>query len=178
MTTRDGKETKGFPASIVPTIEEQLIAEHRPKQTSDDEEPIMDELDKGHVEVPKAAEKEGKGRESFYSNNSATPSEARVQDGSNQLYGAPANAKTSKQTDDQPPHPDGTAPDADKEEEAAVPARKLLRQHLNVKVGVKPYTLPTPTPKVDPHGFDDPVADSFYKDVWMASAAHNVSCEF
>lgn len=173
MTTRDGEETKGFPASIVPTIEEQTITEHRPQKGGDHDKPIMDELEDGRVEASKE-EKEEENGGSTKPNMSIAPSEARVHDGSGQLFGSPANAKSSPQTDDQPPYSASIARDADKEEEAAIPARKLLREHLNVKVGTKPWTLPTPTPKVDPHGFDDPVADSFYKDIWMASAAHNV----
>ncbi|EMD31689.1 hypothetical protein CERSUDRAFT_59668, partial [Gelatoporia subvermispora B] len=38
----------------------------------------------------------------------------------------------------------------------------------------KPWTLPTPTPKVDPDGFEDPICDRFWKDVWLACAVHNI----
>lgn len=173
MTTRDGKDVKGFPGSLVPTIEEQTVAERRPRNFGDDGKPILDELDEGHVDAPKE-ERQEEGSSSVRGAPSIAPSEARVHDGSNQLYGAPANAKADPQTDSEPPYSTANAKDADKSEEAAVPARKLLRQHLNVKVGTKPYTLPVPTPNIDPHGFDDPVSDSFYRDVWMAAASHNV----
>jgi phospholipase D1/2 len=35
------------------------------------------------------------------------------------------------------------------------------------------YTVPLPKPKVDPHGFADPLVDTFYKDVWLAAAVRN-----
>ncbi|GAA5922273.1 hypothetical protein JCM1841_001392 [Sporobolomyces salmonicolor] len=35
------------------------------------------------------------------------------------------------------------------------------------------YTIPLAAPKVDPHGFADPLVDSFYKDVWLAAAVRN-----
>ncbi|GAA6060274.1 hypothetical protein JCM10212_003974 [Sporobolomyces blumeae] len=35
------------------------------------------------------------------------------------------------------------------------------------------YTVPLAKPKVDPHGFADPLVDTFYKDVWLAAAARN-----
>lgn len=37
------------------------------------------------------------------------------------------------------------------------------------------WSLPTPTPKINPQGFEDPISDSFWKKVWLACAAHNVS---
>ena len=45
-------------------------------------------------------------------------------------------------------------------------------------MGSKTWTLPTPRPKVDPDGFEDPVCDEFWKGVWLASAAHNVSLDW
>jgi phospholipase D1/2 len=35
------------------------------------------------------------------------------------------------------------------------------------------YTVPLAKPKVDPHGFADPLVDTFYKDVWLAAAVRN-----
>ncbi|GAA5892364.1 hypothetical protein JCM5296_003579 [Sporobolomyces johnsonii] len=35
------------------------------------------------------------------------------------------------------------------------------------------YTIPLAAPQVDPHGFADPLVDSFYKDVWLAAAVRN-----
>lgn len=38
-----------------------------------------------------------------------------------------------------------------------------------------PWTVPTTKPKVEPEDFEDPVSDAFWKDIWVASAVHNVS---
>jgi len=99
--------------------------------------------------------------------------EARVEDG--ELYGAPADASRDPKTDDQPPHAVSGKNDATETEEKAVHARAEIRKHISTKFNPKTWTLPTPTPKVDPHGFEDPISDEFWKKVWMACAVHNVS---
>ena len=66
------------------------------------------------------------------------------------------------------------AGDADEEEEKAPGTRAILRKHLTAKLGNKQWQLPTPTPHVDPYGFEDPISDAFWKDVWVACAVHNV----
>ena len=105
---------------------------------------------------------------------SSTTVEARVDNG--ELYGAPADASRDPKTDDQPPHAVSGKNDATEAEEKAVHARAEIRRHLSSKFNPKVWTLPTPTPKVDPHGFEDPISDEFWK-VWMACAVHNVgSC--
>ena len=48
------------------------------------------------------------------------------------------------------------------------------QEYLLSKFNPKVWTLPTPTPKVDPHGFEDPISDEFWKKVWMGCAVHNV----
>ena len=106
---------------------------------------------------------------------SSTTVEARVDNG--ELYGAPADASRDPKTDDQPPHAVSGKNDATEAEEKAVHARAEIRRHLSSKFNPKVWTLPTPTPKVDPHGFEDPISDEFWKKVWMACAVHNVgSC--
>lgn len=45
--------------------------------------------------------------------------------------------------------------------------RKNLREKINA------YTIPTPAPTIDPHGFTDPLVDSFFKEVWMTAAVRN-----
>ena len=99
----------------------------------------------------------------------STPSEARV-DG--ELFAVPANGDARR--DDKLPRSSAEAGDADSDEQKAPSARAALRKHLNAKVGSK-WTMPTPTPNVDPHGFDDPICDKFWKETWMACAVHNVS---
>ena len=93
--------------------------------------------------------------------------EAKTADG--QLYGAPADAAS----DDSKP-PKGAGDVISPDEQAAPAARSILRQHLATKLGNSQWTLPTPKPNVDPHGFSDPIKDSFWKEVWVAAAVHNV----
>jgi len=151
--TRDGKQEPGFTSSMVPTLEEQVVAERNGIEVKEN----------GSANINNSEVKE---------NGNAHP-QARVEDG--ELYGAPAGASTSEKMDNQPPHSQaGAVDDADEEERAAPGARSLLRKHLGSKLGSKTWTLPTPRPKVDPEGFDDPVSDAFWKNVWVASAVHNV----
>ena len=153
MYSRHGKKESGFAGAVVPTLEEKTVMEHRPKDTEDkSEQPLMDAL-----KVPGAREGE--------------PKEATTPDG--EKFGAPADASSSPYTDYQPPHARSGDKDASPEEQGAVQARSLLRKHLSVSVGAKPWTIPTPAPEIDPHGFQDPVCDEFFKDVWVAAAVHN-----
>ena len=91
-----------------------------------------------------------------------------------ELYGAPANASIDPQHDMLPPHARSGKNDADSEEEKAPGARATIRKHLSGKLGNKQWQIPTPTPHVDPHGFEDPICDGFWKGVWVACAVHNV----
>ncbi|KAH7340733.1 hypothetical protein B0J17DRAFT_694350 [Rhizoctonia solani] len=153
MYSRDGKKEPGFADATVPTLEEKTVMEHRPQQTDDKrEQPLEDAL-----MSPGA--------------KSTEPKEAATAGG--EKFGAPADASSSAYTDDQPPHARSGDKDFSPEEKEAVHARSLLRKHLSVSVGSKPWTVPTPAPEIDPHGFQDPVCDDFFKDVWVASAVHN-----
>ncbi|KAL0066150.1 Phospholipase D1 [Marasmius tenuissimus] len=150
--TRDGKEQPGFTSSVVPTLEEKTVAEHRPPtsqtQSNDGAAAHLPNGD-AHKETAKDAKVEG------------------------ELYGAPANASKSPKTDDEPPHASSGVNDASEQEQEAVGARDILRKHLTSKLGNKTWTIPTPRPHVDPNGFEDPVCDAFWKNVWVASAAYN-----
>lgn len=59
------------------------------------------------------------------------------------------------------------------EEQKAVDARKLLRKHLSAKVSANPWNMPTPTPKIDPNRFHDPLDERFWNHMWVAVAVHN-----
>lgn len=97
-------------------------------------------------------------------------------------FGAPANAHPDDQA---PPTKDrhgvtendksGEDHQPSQKEENAVKARKTLRKHLGAKVGMSPWSMPTPTPKINPNRFHDPLDDTFWKDMWVAVAVHNVS---
>lgn len=152
---RDGEKQPGFASAVVPTLEEKIVSEHRPSGSHAIGTPILD-----NPETEKS-EQEG-----------TAPETARLNDG--QLYGAPADAAKDIKTDDEPPHARGAKDDADAEERKAPRARSILRKHLMADLGQSPWELPTPTPKIDPDMFADPVCDEFWKDVWVASAVHNV----
>ncbi|KIP01912.1 hypothetical protein PHLGIDRAFT_96565 [Phlebiopsis gigantea 11061_1 CR5-6] len=154
--TRGGKKEPGFTSSVVPTIEEKLVEE----QMAQDAHVKQEQHDHAEHEQSASAEQNGDPRPD------GDASEARADD---QLFGVPANGDV--QHDDKVP---GQQDDNDTEEEKEAPsARSTLRTHLNAKVGTKQWTLPTPTPHVDPHGFEDPVCDAFWKHVWLACAVHN-----
>ena len=156
MYTRSGEKVAGFASAIVPTLEEQIIHEHRPPKEQANGKPLLDKVDE-------SAELKKKDNE-----------ESVVHDESRELFGAPADASRNPQTDDEPPHERSKKVDASEEEDAAVRTRSLLRKHLSAGMGSKVWTLPTPAPNVDKNGFEDPVADSFWKNVWVACAVHNV----
>jgi phospholipase D1/2 len=158
---KKGEKVTGFASAVVPTLEEKTIMEHRPpKEQANGELPLMDSVDRD-------------------SNGSIKGDldQARVQDSSGELYGAPAGAEGGPQKDDAPPRGRTTSPKSP-EEDAAVDARKMIRKHLGSRVGAKPWTLPVPAPEVDPDGFGDPICDKFWKNMWVACAVHNVGLSF
>lgn len=154
MYNREGQKVSGFPSSVVPTLEEKIVAEI----------------------LPPASQAVGHPLESELQNDAGGPNqteEARMPDG--ELFGAPANAAPNSHMDSEPPHARGPVNDATEEENELPRVRSLLRKHVNAKMGQKAWALPTPTPRVDPDGFEDPVCDEFWKNVWLACAVHNVS---
>ena len=151
----DGSSQPGFASSKVPTLEERVVYEHRPHDTKDpSEKPLMDSIDEGNDGEPLP--------------------EAAVADGT-ELFGAPADAAPSAAIDDRPPNSRPGQDEASEAEKAGVVARRQIRKHLAVQTGAKPHTLPTPMADIDPHGFEDPLDPDFFKDVWIATAVHNVS---
>lgn len=165
--TKDGEKVTGFASSVVPTLEEKVVAEQRPppeRTVAGDHSQSVDT--QGH-QSGDADQQHGDA-----TNASRQSDEGRV-DG--ELYGAPANADT--QHDDQPPVAQGK--DSDEAEDKAPESRSILRKNLMSKLGSKTgrgtYSIPTPTPYVDPQGFEDPICDEFWKDTWAACAAHNVN---
>ncbi|TFY72827.1 hypothetical protein EVG20_g164 [Dentipellis fragilis] len=152
--THEGEKVPGFTSSVVPTLEEKIVAEHFPPTDRTYGTPTKESL--------KEEEQEKSG---------LAPPEARL--ANEQLYGAPADAAPSVQEDDQPPEAKAGKSDADREEQQAPRARSILRKHLLAPGGQGPWTLPTPKPKVVAEGFEDPVCDEFWKNVWVAAAVHN-----
>lgn len=150
--TRQGKKEPGFTSSIVPTLEEKVIMEKDHSENGNGYFPTMQNDAKLQQQIP-ANGKAG-----------------------DELLGVPAHGDL--QNDTKVPGSSTDPGDADSEEERAPGARSTIRTHLNAKLGSKAWTLPTPTPHVDPHGFDDPISDKFWKGVWVACAVHNVNTSF
>ena len=172
MYTRSGDKQPGFPSSVVPTLEEKIVAEKRPRDPESGV-PIHELLEDGQPGNGDAKDQNGHAQNGYAQAKEHEPVEARLETG--ELYGAPADASVDASHDDQPPHARASKTDADSEEEKAVGARSTLRKHLTAKLGNKQWQLPTPAPHVDPYGFEDPIIDEFWKDTWVASAVHNVS---
>ena len=93
-------------------------------------------------------------------------------DGQTELYGMPANAHEG---DSEVPNANTERDESTEQERLAVKARKTLRKHLNAKTKASPWSMPTPTPMIDPNRFHDPLDNKFWKDMWTAVAVHNVS---
>ena len=85
---------------------------------------------------------------------------------------SPADAPKSAETDNKSLR--FGASDTDEQEQSAPQARNVPRKPLNAKFGNKIWSLPTPTPEVDPNSFEDPISEKFWNDVWVACAVHNV----
>ncbi|KIK24525.1 hypothetical protein PISMIDRAFT_645727 [Pisolithus microcarpus 441] len=153
--TREGKKVPGFTSAVVPTLEEQTVTEGRPPAVQAESSPLREELVQ--------RDQHGIGDDE--------PPEAHTADG--QAYGAPANASKSALTDDAVPCTHSEAKDASDEEQNAPRGRSILRKHLAGNLGHKPWNLPTPAPHIDPDDFEDPICDRFWKNVWVACAAHN-----
>lgn len=176
--TRDGEKVPGFTSSVVPTLEEKVVAEHIGQKNADGHSrsrSSSSSSSRQHNGDVNGSAKATDGSASAQSNGDARPSaqhrrtssDLRTADG--ELFGTPAHGDTRH--DAKVPGPG----DADSEEERAVVARVMLRRSLNSKPTGKTWTLPTPTPHVDPHGFEDPISDQFWNDMWLAGAVHNVS---
>ncbi|KAI0084789.1 phospholipase D [Irpex rosettiformis] len=141
--TTEGEEEHDFTNLVIPTLEEKLIAEMY-LNDNPGENGDMKATENGH----------------------ADPAEMRV-DG--ELMGAPANSDPTRS--DRAP---GTRCEGHSEvEEKAVEARGTIRRQLGSKLSTKAWTVPTPTPYVDPHGFEDPICEEFWKRTWVACAVHN-----
>ncbi|KAG8894933.1 Phospholipase D1 [Tulasnella sp. 408] len=157
----DGSQQPGFASSKVPILEEKVVTEHVPRKREEGQDkPLMDAIDEGQDEM-----------------GSDAISETRVQDGGD-LFGV-ADAAPSAKEDSRPSNARPGQGGSLATERSAVTARQQLRKHreLAVKIGAKPCTLPTPKSEIDPHGFGDPLDPRFWKDVWCATAVHNLRAE-
>ncbi|BEI82309.1 hypothetical protein CcaverHIS002_0301770 [Cutaneotrichosporon cavernicola] len=148
----DGKVIEGFASSVVPTLEERAIAARKPTGLTGDTRPLLDMADDG--EGPDEARVRA-------SDERAVNEQPRIE-----MYGEPAGAVEG---DDRVPRDGPVMP----EEYDAVKARGVLRKQLNAKPDSGRWSMPTPTPKIDPNRFHDPLDDTFWNDMWVDVAVHN-----
>lgn len=148
---RDASNTPSFDDSLIPTLEEKVLAEHRLPGYG----------------MPVGKNLEGRASEPGRS----APAEARVNSG--HLSSAPAGASFAPETDAQPLQARVEKRDANAEEQKAPRARGTLRKQLTTKLGQSPWTILTPKPKYDANSFEDPVSDEFWTDIWVTCAVHN-----
>ncbi|KAF8323532.1 uncharacterized protein EI90DRAFT_3146978 [Cantharellus anzutake] len=146
-THRNGRNDENFPDSGSLPTEEQVVTENRL---------LADESQQA------ARQEVGDSPEDVMENGQVEIEQVRAQ-----ANGIPAEAETLDT--DQPPRAHDIHADSDPHQGETISVRKPP----TIRVGRSPWTLPNSKPKIDPHGFKDPLIDSFYKDVWIATAAHN-----
>ena len=81
-------------------------------------------------------------------------------------------SSSSKRPNEEPSSHLQSGIDDASEEKGPLRGRSTLRGRRR-----KTWALPTPTPVVDLEGFEDPVCDGFWKNMWVACAVHNVSVD-
>ena len=149
--SREGKKEPSFASAIVPTVEETVVQERLLPASQAESRPLKDKLEHrlgGYVD----------------------PVEKHTADG--EAYGL-ALASRNPQTDDKSSHTDSGVHDVDEHEKTATATRSLLRK-LASNVGSRTWAVPASGPHVDPEGFEDPISDAFWKNVWIACAENNV----
>lgn len=151
------------------TLEEKMVAEHLPPPSQTGDSPAGGELQPLQKKVNNAFE-------------TSTPQEAANINGNpiqshaegEEHVGASSDPIISPENNDKSSHTHPRTSDADKKDHSIAGARSTLRKHVASKPGSKTWILPTPKPNVDPDGFEDPISDTFWKNVWVAVAVHNV----
>ncbi|ORX40300.1 hypothetical protein BD324DRAFT_641172 [Kockovaella imperatae] len=180
-----GGKTKGFASSIVPTLEEKTIFDRRPSATHANGKPLFDLIEESENQQQSAGRPEeaevpadAKQNESVLEENDPSASahakakapKIHGNPHEKELFGVPANAVDG---DDAPPNDNTSRSEGTSDEKRAIGARQTLRKHLSAKTAMTPWSMPTPTPKINPNRFQDPLDETFWKDMWVAVAVHN-----
>jgi phospholipase D1/2 len=153
-------------ATSIPTLEEKTIAEQRPPKQQRGEG-----HDNAIVWNQTTDERHLEESNSVHYQNGPKSSNLIPDDGL--LSGAPANAKFP--SIDEEAFSRSSKSDVSDEEQAPLGARATLRDNRGGKPGRKNvWTVPTTKPQVGPQDFEDPISDAFWKNIWVASAVHNV----
>ena len=149
-----GQRIMDVASSVVQILEEKAIIEKRPPKDQTDEATLEDQI---IIEESESVSIKS-GHTGLVNGGPHEPSTT-----DSVLLGAPAKHKSLS-----------LRSDVDSED-ATASAKETLRANLGSRSGKKPWTAPTMKPKVGPQDFEDPISDAFWKDIWVASAVHNVS---
>ena len=140
-------------SSVVRTLEEKAIIEKRPPKDQTDEATLKDQAIMEESESVSVKS----GHTGLVNDR---PHEPNALDS-----GALAKHKSPSLSSD----------DSEDSGDATASAKETLRTNLGSRSDRKRLTVPTMKPKVGPQDFEDPISDAFWKDIWVASAVHNVS---
>lgn len=165
---KKGQKKRGFASSIIPTLEEKTIMEKRPPKDQTDCDVTLGD----QTIIESESDSVQNGRTTLVNGGLHEP---RTDD--NVHFGTPATHHKSPHGDvNVNEHPTRILrSDANEEEHTSASARATIRNNLASKSSRKPWTVPTMKPKVGPQDFEDPISDTFWMDIWVASAVHNVS---
>lgn len=147
-----GQKITGIANAVIRTLEEKAITEERPLNDQTDETTLKDQT---IIEESESVSVQS-GHTGLVNGG---PHEPSTMDS-----GASAKRKSLS-----------LRSDADSEDATTSSARETLKTNLGSRSRRKPWTVPTMKPKVGPQDFEDPISDAFWKDIWVASAVHNVS---
>lgn len=157
-----GQLETGFASSVVSTLEEKTLAEQQQESEGNDNAIVRNQtIDEGYLEESNSV---------HYQNGGSTSSNLLPHDGL--LSGAPANAKSL--SIDKEALSRSSKSDVSDEEQAPLGARATMRDNRGKSRRKNAWTVPTTKPQVGPQDFEDPISDAFWKNIWVASAAHNV----
>ena len=150
-----GQKLMGLASSVVRILKEKAIIEKRPSEDQTDEATLKDRT---IIEESESVSVQS-GHTGLVNDGPHEPSTL-----DSLLLGAQAKHKSPS-----------LRSDMDSEEHATASAKETLRDNLGSRSGRKSWTVPTMKPKVGPQDFEDPISDAFWKNIWVASAVHNVS---
>ena len=164
----EGKKQAGFASSVVPTLEEKTIAEQRPPKDQVDYTEDGANLD----QFPEG----GKGNGHVYRGDTPNSLNLEHLTFENTVSGeAPSNTNLPINGHEAPAR--SSKSDVGEEEHASPGMRAAIRDNPNKPGRKHAWTVPTKKPRVSPNDFEDPISDAFWKNIWVASAVHNVSEE-
>lgn len=150
-----GKKEPGFASHVIPTLEEKTVKEQRPRKDSTDQDDLSSESSSSaHTERASNA------KESHIGDDTSTDMRT--------TSGASTNLKS-------PVSDTETTPRTELGDENKDYFKSAIRDTATTKPsGRNHWTVPTKRPAIDKDDFEDPISDAFWKDRWVASAAHNV----